>query len=153
MTSKRRDLQQKASKSPIMKEDLLKDLRSMIEKTQQSVSSTVNASLTLLYWHVGNRIHKEILQQSRAGYGKEIVVTLSRQLVLDYGNGFNEKNLRRMIQFVEEFPDERIVVSLIRQLSWSHFVALIPIKDHLQGIFMPRCAVLKAGSTDSAKQN
>jgi hypothetical protein len=52
MTSKRRDMQQKASKSPIMKEDLLKDLRSMIEKTQQSVSSTVNASLTLLYWHV-----------------------------------------------------------------------------------------------------
>lgn len=135
MTTKRRDLQKKASKPPILKTDLLKDLRGMIENTRQSISSTVNASLTLLYWHVGNRIHKEILQQSRAGYGKEIVVTLSRQLVLDYGNGFNEKNLRRMIQFVEEFSDERIVVSLIRQLSWSHFVALIPIKNHLQRDF------------------
>ncbi len=46
MTSKRRDLQQKASKSPIMKQDLLKDLRSMIERTQQSISSAINASLT-----------------------------------------------------------------------------------------------------------
>lgn len=81
---------------------------------------------------MGNRIHKEILQSNRAGYGKEIVVTLSRQLVVEYVNGFTEKNLRRMIQFVEVFPDEQIVATLMRQLSWSHFVALIPLKDHLQ---------------------
>ncbi len=76
-----------------------------------------------------------ILKQKRADYGKEIVVTLSRQLTEDYGNNFNEKNLRRMIQFTEVFPDKEIVVSLIRQLSWTHFIALIPLKDDLQRDF------------------
>jgi predicted nuclease of restriction endonuclease-like (RecB) superfamily len=62
-------------------------------------------------------------------------VTLSRQLVLEYGKGFNDKNLRRMIQFSEVFPDEQIVVSLIRQLSWTHFIALIPIKEDIKRDF------------------
>ncbi len=62
-------------------------------------------------------------------------MTLSRQLVLEYGKGFNDKNLRRMIQFAEVFPDEQIVVSLIRQLSWTHFIALIPIKEDIKRDF------------------
>ena len=53
----------------------------------------------------------------------------------DYGNNFNEKNLRRMIQFAEVFPDKEIVVTLLRQLSWSHFIALIPLKNDLQRDF------------------
>jgi len=40
-----------------------------------------------------------------------------------------------MIQFAEVFPDKEIVVSLIRQLSWTHFIALIPLKDDLQRDF------------------
>lgn len=56
----------------------------------------------------------------RADYGEAIVTTLSRQLVLEFGRGFTDKNLRRMIQFAEAFPDEQIVATLWRQLSWSH---------------------------------
>ncbi|MBS0272645.1 MAG: DUF1016 family protein [Proteobacteria bacterium] len=135
MKKQKKQQQQKDDETPIAKTALIKDLRKIIEKAQQAIASTVNAGLTLLYWHVGNRIRMEILQEERAGYGKEIVVTLSRQLVIDYGNGFTDKNLRRMIQFSEVFPDEQIVVSLIRQLSWSHFVALIPLKKDLQRDF------------------
>jgi len=40
-----------------------------------------------------------------------------------------------MIQFAEVFPNKEIVVSLIRQLSWTHFIALIPLKDDLQRDF------------------
>ena len=40
-----------------------------------------------------------------------------------------------MIQFAEVFPDKEIVVSLIRQLSWTHFIALITLKDDLQRDF------------------
>jgi hypothetical protein len=40
-----------------------------------------------------------------------------------------------MMQFAQIFDDEQIVVSLIRQLSWTHFIALIPIKDELQRDF------------------
>jgi len=63
------------------------------------------------------------------------VPTLSAQLVTEFGMGFAEKNLRRMVQFAEVFPDEQIVVTLSRQLGWSHFVAIIPLNDDLKRDF------------------
>ncbi|MEI7064437.1 YhcG family protein [Dickeya chrysanthemi] len=60
------------------------------------------------------------------------MLTLAAQLVKEYGSSFAVKNLRRMVQCATTFPDEQIVVSLIRQLSWTHFIALIPLKDPLQ---------------------
>ena len=77
--------------------DLLFDLRRMIEEAREAVAVTVNAGLTLLYWRVGQRIGQEILGSERAEYGAEIVSALSRQLVTEYGRGFSEKSLRRMI--------------------------------------------------------
>lgn len=68
-------------------------------------------------------------------YGKQIVATLWRQLETEYGSSFSEKNLRRMMQFATVFQDEKIVVSLIRQLSWSHIKELIPISEKLKREF------------------
>jgi hypothetical protein len=48
---------------------------------------------------------------------------------LKYGRNFAEKNLRRMMQFSIEFSDFEIVVPLARQLTWSHFLLLIPLKS------------------------
>ncbi|MEA2085298.1 MAG: PDDEXK nuclease domain-containing protein [Thermodesulfobacteriota bacterium] len=115
--------------------NLIGDIRSLIETARHNVAVTVNAGLTILYWQIGNRICQNILKQKRGEYGKEIVATLSQELADDYGNNFNEKNLRRMIQFAEVFSDKKIVVSLIRQLSWTHFIALIPLKNDLQRDF------------------
>jgi predicted nuclease of restriction endonuclease-like (RecB) superfamily len=116
-------------------EVLFTEICNLIEETRSSVATTVNAALTLMYWQVGRRISEEILKGGRAEYGEQIVATLSRQLVAEYGNGFNGKNLHRMVQFAEVFCDEQIVVTLLRQLSWSHFLSLIPIKDQLQRDF------------------
>ena len=116
-------------------DSLLADVQSMIEQTRAGVAQAINASMTTLYWRIGKRIQSEILQGRRADYGKEIVSTLSRQLTSKFGTGFSEKNLRRMIQFAEVFPDPEIVVSLIRQLSWTHILALIPLKEPLQREF------------------
>src|SRR3990172_6123326 len=66
---------------------------------------------------------------------RSIVATVSRQLTSIYGKGFSDKSLRRMIQFGEVFPDEKIVASLLRQLSWTLFTFLIPIKDPLKRDF------------------
>lgn len=133
---KTRSLQKQPVKKPSKaKGDLLGELRQMIESTRQSVASAINAGLTALNWKIGYRIRSEILKNKRAEYGKEIVATVSNELSQEYGVGFSEKNIRRMIQFAEVFPDEQIVVSLIRQLSWTHFIALIPIKDSLKRDF------------------
>ncbi len=71
--------------------ELLQELRSMIEQAKQSVAIAINSSLTALYWRIGCRIRSEILQEKRAVYGKEIVATLSRQLAMEFGQGFAEK--------------------------------------------------------------
>jgi hypothetical protein len=76
-----------------------------------------------------------VLDSERAGYGEQIVVTLSHQLMAEFGRGYSEKNLRRMVQFAEAFPDEEIVVTLSRQLSWSHFQALLPLSRPFQREF------------------
>lgn len=122
-------------KQIVVSKKLIGDIRQFIRETQAIVSSTFNAGLTMLYWRIGERVNTELLKGNRAGYGEEIIVSLSRQLVVEYGKSFSEKNLRRMIQFNDVFNDKEIVVSLIRQLSWTHFLALIPLKDNLQREF------------------
>lgn len=118
--------------------DLLGDIQQLIVEARHTAAVAVNAGLTLLYWRIGQRIRTEVLGGERAAYGGEIVATLSRQLVADHGRGFEEKNLRRMMQFAEVFPEEAIVVSLIRQLSWTHFLVLLPLKDPLAREFYAR---------------
>lgn len=114
---------------------LLADVRDMIRLARQSVAVAVNMGLTMLYWRVGQRIHQDLLGARRADYGEQIVATLSRQLAAEYGRGFEEKNLRRMVQFAEAFPDEATVATLWRHLSWSHFRELLPLKAPLQREF------------------
>jgi len=108
---------------------LLIEIRTLIEEARRQTAVAVNIGLTLLYWRIGRRIHREVLGSERAAYGEQIVVTLSRQLVVEYGRGYSEKNLRRMVQFTEAFPEEEIVVTLSRQSSWSHFSALFPTQS------------------------
>ena len=100
---------------------LLAELRGMIEEARGQVAQVTNAALTMLFWKIGQRIHRDILGKKRADYGKRIVASLGRHLTAEFGAGFGEKNLRRMIQFAEAFPDEEIVAALRRQLGWTHF--------------------------------
>jgi predicted nuclease of restriction endonuclease-like (RecB) superfamily len=76
-----------------------------------------------------------VLGERRADYGKRVVVTLAGQLTAEFGKGFTRDNLLRMLQFAEVFPDRQIVGTLSRQLGWSHFVTLLPLKEPLQREF------------------
>lgn len=114
---------------------LFTSVRELIEQSRQQVARSVNATMSLLYWQIGRQINGEVLQNQRAEYGAQIVATLSRQLETDYGSSFSEKNLRRMMQFASVFPDEAIVVSLIRQLTWTHILAVLPIEDPVKRTF------------------
>jgi predicted nuclease of restriction endonuclease-like (RecB) superfamily len=109
-------------------QNVLNDIISIVNKTKNQIAIQANSSLTIMFWHIGNRIQSEVLQNERAEYGKQILVTLSRELSNQFGNSFNEKNLRRMIQFAEKFSSLENVVTLSRYLSWSHFLILIPLK-------------------------
>jgi predicted nuclease of restriction endonuclease-like (RecB) superfamily len=108
---------------------LFTDLAQIIEHGKSQLTKHVNSVLTLTYWHVGKKINEHILKNERAEYGKQIVPTVSLQLEKLYGRSFNEKNLRRMMRFAEVFEDFTIVAPLVRQLSWSHFLMLLPLKS------------------------
>lgn len=114
---------------------LVTDLRELILSARQTVARGVNAALVLLHWQIGRRIHQDILKAKRAEYGEEIVPTLSAQLTPEFGDGFSKRNLFRMVQFAEAFPEQQIVATLSKELGWSHFVELLPLKKHLQRDF------------------
>lgn len=107
----------------------------MILAARQEVARTVDSRLVILYWHIGQRVRHDILQNKRAEYGGRIVSALGRQLAGEFGRGFDEKSLRHMIRFAEAFDDEAIVSALRRQLTWTHFKALAYIEDNLKRDF------------------
>jgi predicted nuclease of restriction endonuclease-like (RecB) superfamily len=120
----------------IQNNQLVVSIKELIDQSKQQMAVAVNATMSMLYWQIGSKINQEIKGKDRSeSYGKQIVSTLWRQLEAEYGTSFSEKNLRRMVQFADTFPDEKIVVSLIRQLSWTHILAIIPIEDPLKRDF------------------
>ncbi|UZO80270.1 PDDEXK nuclease domain-containing protein [Aquimarina sp. ERC-38] len=114
---------------------IAKEIQLLIEQSKQQVALSVNTTMSLMYWQIGRKINKEVLKYERGTYGKQIVLLLSKQLTTEYGKSFSEKNLRRMMQFASCFPKENIVVPMIRQLSWTHILALIPMEDPLKRKF------------------
>ncbi|MFY9080366.1 PDDEXK nuclease domain-containing protein [Aliarcobacter cryaerophilus] len=126
--------------SNIINNSLFNQIKNLIEQTKNNVAIVVNSSLTMMYWEIGNKINQDILKNQRAEYGKEIVVTLSRQLQDNFGKGFDEKNLRRMMQFANAIEKQK-VVTLSRQLSWSHFLALLPLQDTLKIEFYAQMSI------------
>jgi DUF1016 N-terminal domain len=95
----------------------------------------VNSAVVALYWHIGKRIREDMLGEKRAEYGEPIVSTLSKQLAAEYRRGYSKPNLSRMMWLAEQFPDPAIVSALSKQLSWSHFVEILPVKDPLKREF------------------
>ena len=132
--------------------DLLGDVRALIEQARDATARAVNAALVLLYWQVGDRIRRDILKEKRADYGKEIVGALSRELAAEYGKGFSDDNLFRMIQLAEVFPQPEIVGTLSRQLGWSHFLLLLPIKDGLKRDFYAELCRVERWSVRTLRQ-
>ena len=66
--------------SPSVSQSLIEDLRQIIEQARGHVAATANYALTTMYWHIGERINREVLGNQRAEYGKQIVATVSQQL-------------------------------------------------------------------------
>ena len=109
--------------------DLLRDLKSLIDQGRNQAVAAVNSAVTITYWHVGKRINEEVLHGERAEYGKQVVESLAKELVALYGKSFVVRNLRRMMQFAEVFPDFEIVSPLVSQLSWTHFTILMSLQS------------------------
>lgn len=122
---------------------LFVEIKQHIDEAKNKVAIEVNYAMSALYWEIGNAINTSVLHDERADYGKQVVAKLAKQLQHEYGSqSFSEKNLRRMMQFASVFPSREIVASVIRQFTWTHIIALIPIQDELKrSFYMEMCRI------------
>ncbi|WP_160137577.1 YhcG family protein [Chryseobacterium sp. c4a] len=121
---------------------LIIDLKELVDKTRSQVAVQVNSAMVILYWKLGQRINEDVLGNKRAEYGKEIILHISQQLTVEFGSSFSEKNIRKMMQFASVFDDFEIVASAMRQLSWTHFLLLIPItQDTKRNFYLEVCKI------------
>ena len=87
---------------------LLGQIKALIVQSRQQLAVSVNSALSLLYWQIGKRINEEILINTRADYGQQIMESLSTQLTLEYGKGWSKRQLHHCVRFAEIFPDEPV---------------------------------------------
>ena len=125
----------------IENKNLVVELKSLIASTKEQVAISVNSSLTLMYWQIGYKINEDILKNSRAEYGKEILQTVSAKLTEEFGQGYSYSSLTRMMKFAQYFTFENIA-TLSQQLSWSHFKELLPMEDNLKIEFYAQLSAL-----------
>jgi predicted nuclease of restriction endonuclease-like (RecB) superfamily len=126
---------------------LLRDIQGLIETARRKVAQSVNSELALLYWHIGARIRKDILENKRAEYGQRIVHAVSALLVAQYGKGYAPRNLFNMIRFAEVYRGKNIVHALSTKLSWTHFRQIIYLENSLKRDFYAEMCRVQRWST------
>ncbi|WP_417580017.1 PDDEXK nuclease domain-containing protein [Nitrincola sp.] len=131
---------------------LFSDIQTLITQAKQQTAVAVNASLTKMYWQIGQRINQELLKGERAEYGKQIVANLAQHLTQTFGKGWSARNIAYMMQLNEQFPEQQILHTLCAKLSWSHFRQLISLKDPLAREFYTQMCVTETWSVRTLSQ-
>ena len=123
-----------------------------IESAKRNVIVSINNEMALLYWNIGKDISENILNNEKAEYGKAVIKSLSKKLSIDYGKGYGERNIFRMLKFYNCFPNFEILSTLSTKLSWSHFVELLQIQDDLKRNFYVTMCVNEVWSVRTLRE-
>ncbi|MCQ2257814.1 MAG: PDDEXK nuclease domain-containing protein [Bacteroidaceae bacterium] len=133
---------------------LVADLRSIIEQGKRQAYAALNASMITTYWNVGKRIVEEEQHgEARAEYGKQLLVMLAKELRVDYGDNFSERNLRYYRQFYLYFNDLEIWNSRVPNLTWTHFRHLLRVDDEKVRLWYMNEASTQLWSTRELERN
>lgn len=77
----------------------------------------------IAYFEIG-----KLLNEAGGKYGDNIIDEYSKKLMIEVGKKYNRRTLFRIKQFYNTFSNEK-VSPLATQLTWSHYVELLPLKD------------------------
>jgi predicted nuclease of restriction endonuclease-like (RecB) superfamily len=103
------------------------DIKKILVEARQKAYASINFAMVEANWQIGKRIvEQEQEGKTRAEYGKEILKTLSKELLNEFGKGYDERELRRIRQFYLSFL---IRDTLRPELSWSHYRLLIRVTN------------------------
>ena len=99
------------------------DIIQLIKQSHTNAIRAVNAELINLYWNIGAYINQKIEQ---AEWGDSVVTELAKYIQQNepYVKGFSDKNIWRMKQFYEPYKDFPKLSPLLREISWSHNLAI-----------------------------
>ena len=115
-------------------DDIMNDMRKIIEGSQKTAHQAVNTILVQRNWLIGYRIASEELNgEDRADYGAEVVKKLSFELTKEFGKGYTKSNLYSFYSFYKTYPEIFQTVSgkSAILLSWSHYNVLLQVKDKI----------------------
>ena len=136
--------------------DILSDMCGIIDAAQRTAYQAVNTALVQRNWLLGHRIASEEMHgEDRAEYGAKIIKKLAKELSAEYGKGFTKSNLYSFYTFYRTYPEIFQTASgkSEKLLSWSHYVALIQVKDEKARVWYEKEAVRQAWSVRTLQRN
>ncbi|MEB0044699.1 MULTISPECIES: PDDEXK nuclease domain-containing protein [unclassified Pseudomonas] len=119
---------------------LLGPIDELIHQARKKMLAAVDTTQVQTYWQIGRHI-VEFEQEGarRAEYGEHLVTTLATVLTTNFGKGFDETQLRKMLLFYQAFP---IRSALRLELSWTHYLRLIRVdSDKARRWYMNESAI------------
>lgn len=140
----------------IKTDDILQDMREIIERTRSNAYQAVNLAVIQRNWLIGHRIAEEELGgEDRAEYGAGIIKKLSKELTDIYGPGFTKTNLYSFYSFYKTYPQIFHAVSgkSMPLLSWTHYRALLQVEDSKAREWYAKEAVEQTWSSRTLQRN
>ena len=122
-------------------DSVLAGMIDLLENARRASARAVNSIMTATYWEIGRRIVEvEQAGEVRAGYGEKVLERFSHDLTSRFGRGFGMVNLHQMRRFYLTWPLKQILQTASEEfdlsgvakrfpLSWSHYVALLSVKN------------------------
>ena len=140
--------------SYVKSDDIVKDMRGIIESSRNAAYQAVNTSLVQRNWLIGYRIAEEELQgDNRAEYGANIINKLAKELTAEYGKGYTKTNLYHFYSFYKTYPEIFHSVSGKLLLSWTHYRTLLQVSDKTARDWYEKEALEQTWSVSTLQRN
>lgn len=131
---------------------LFNGISDIINVTRSRVAVYVNAQASMMFWHIGGFIIKELNYETYSAYGDKILATLSQRLTEKYGKGYSYSALTRMIKVASIYNNEQMFATLSQTLSWAHFIELITIKNDTKRLYYQQMGIAEHWSVRELRE-
>ena len=119
----------------------------------------IERSIQRLYREIGSLViviaSEELQGEDRAKYGAEIIKKLAKELSAEYGRGYTKSNPYSFYSFYKTYPEifQTSSGKSVRLLSWSHYAALLQVKDEKARDWYEKEAVEQTWSVRTLQRN
>ena len=119
----------------------------------------IGQSIQRSYREIGSLViviaSEELQGEDRAKYGAEIIKKLAKELSAEYGRGYTKSNLYSFYSFYKTYSEifQTSSGKSVGLLSWSHYAALLQVKDEKARDWYEKEAVEQTWSVRTLQRN